>query len=120
MIAKKAAHTPGPWQWWTPKTGRPKPYDLAKLIAPGATILSMYGGSGDEALGTSETDKANARLISAAPDMLFVLKLERAILNDEAWACEYLTDRALNDERPAATLARLQDAAIAKAELNQP
>lgn len=68
-------HTPGPWQWWDKKGGRPPGYDLAKLHGPnGKSIISnMYGGEGLKALGKTSTDEANARLIAAAPELYAAL-----------------------------------------------
>lgn len=65
--------TEGPWYWWDEKTDRPKNYDLAILFGGDSErILTMYGEKGDRALGKTERDRANARLIAVAPDMFKV------------------------------------------------
>ena len=64
-------HTPGPWYFQ--KSGpeyiiKPIPGDVVAVTDPQET-----GGQ----------EEANARLIAAAPDMLFELKTIRSIFNDE-------------------------------------
>lgn len=66
-----ASYSPLPWRWWTEKSGRPKNYDLAKLLSgetdqSGELILTVYGGEGINALGTSKRAKANAAFIVRA------------------------------------------------------
>jgi hypothetical protein len=70
QVAKQVKPTPGPWRWWDRKSRRPEKYDLAKLYgADGSLILTMYGGEGADALGDDSRDRANARLIAAAPNL---------------------------------------------------
>lgn len=63
-------HTPMPWRWWDRKSRpnpRPKNYNLAHLYGPGGTtILTMYGGEGNRALGSEPEDIANAEFIIRA------------------------------------------------------
>jgi hypothetical protein len=74
-------HSPGPWKWWDKNSGRPNNYDLTKLISgktdqdhDGHTIFTNYGGEGDDALGTSPRDRANAALLKTAPKLLALLE----------------------------------------------
>jgi hypothetical protein len=77
-------HTPGPWEWWDESTGRPRRYDLASLNGKnGKRVLGCYGGSGINALGKSEEDRANALLIAAAPELLEALKALRNWCDEE-------------------------------------
>ena len=70
----KPQFTPGPWRFWD-SPDRPSNYDLARLTAAnGRHILFCYGGAGFEALGTSEENQANARLIASAPDLYAALE----------------------------------------------
>ena len=67
-------HTPGPW-----------------MVARGvpAAVDALSGGLVAEAVGSfdSDAEKANARLIAAAPDMLAELKRLRDVVGDEDVDC---------------------------------
>lgn len=63
----ESKHSPLPWRWWRKKDGRPKKYDLAKLLSCNDDdIFTLYGGSGKKALGTTDQDIANAEFIVRA------------------------------------------------------
>src|SRR5574340_1130650 len=70
-------HTPGPWHWWSDRDDdqRPKNYPMAKLLdKDGRMIFCVHGGAGEKALGESQENIANARLIAAAPQLLAACK----------------------------------------------
>lgn len=75
-----AKQTPTPhaaqsWHWWSTGDGRPKNYDLAELRDNNdETILTLYGGSGFDALGRGPKDRRNARLIASAPALLALVE----------------------------------------------
>jgi len=66
-------HTPGPWEW---KDDEKKVFGYYR-IAPGVLLTSETDGTpwGDE------IDKANARLITAAPELLRMLKVAQLWLD---------------------------------------
>lgn len=71
-MTTEAKHTPGPWNWHE--------YDGA-----GSPYILVKNGSWDIAHNRHsavdlETERANARLIAAAPDMLEALRKCRAVL----------------------------------------
>lgn len=85
-IATKQAHTPGPWEW----THDAEPYSSQWTLSPG--VLMVDGQDGTP--GGDEIDRANARLIAAAPELLdacdFALSILEALGNgsgDAANAC---------------------------------
>lgn len=65
--AKMSEHTLGPWHWLDDTFN----YGLVKLISEnGSQVLHTYGSPGLDAFGKSPEARSNARLISAAPDLL--------------------------------------------------
>ena len=72
--------------------GRPKNYDLARLLSDdGTIILQMYGGEGIYALGTKEESQiANAILIAQAPDTAARLDSALAMNKELVEALDYL------------------------------
>ena len=93
-----AGHTPGPW-------GPIGIYDPCNIFGgDGRRLVAATGGYQDSAVDTLAENKANARLIAAAPDLLA--------------ACADARDALLNETgNPLALMAALVtlDAAIAKA-----
>lgn len=90
----ESKHTPGPWFHYDDRSST----ERHEIVAMGKTVARVYCTNGCEA-----EDKANARLIAAAPDLLEACE---AMLEEmQVWETE-------QGEHPAATLAR---AAIAKA-----
>lgn len=68
-----AQHTPGPWHWDSdPIKGDPLERVRFQVVTTGKTITQCYYSSGDE---QAEWD---ARLISAAPDLLEALEAHQA------------------------------------------
>jgi hypothetical protein len=105
----KSKHTPGPWV-----DGMSKYREgvlVVRANVPGGRILAEFG-SDDEPL--DETDRANARLIAAAPDLL-------EALNEARRYVEYLTgnDRTFVGRGMPADCLALIDAALFKAQGNQ-
>lgn len=69
--------SPGPWFWCLEDEGGEHPM---KTLAPGVLIIDDDGGG----IWGDEIDRANAHLISAAPDLYAALE---TILDD---ACSYI------------------------------
>lgn len=71
----KHEHTPGPWIHHNYKTN----VEITVAAVDGKHIADVYAiafaGNGDRLRAVTPTDKANARLIAAAPEMLEALKL---------------------------------------------
>jgi hypothetical protein len=125
MKTTEVSHTPGPWKV-TESTASDGAINLYAetdwpVNTPGQRSLASMTGSAytnpkkhyfnPETL---EANRANARLIAAAPDMLEAL---REILNEAEAYADYLRSKALDEE-----LERTIDqarAAIAKATTNQ-
>jgi len=67
-----SAHTEGPWEL-TERSG------YYEILAPDSGCSSWYGRKGVSAVAYADTERdeqeANARLISAAPDLLYVATL---------------------------------------------
>ena len=99
-IATKQAHTPGPWEW----THDAEPYSSQWTLSPG--VLMVDGQDGTP--GGDEIDRANARLIAAAP------KLQTALEDLRDWLVNLFDASKLNAE-DRAKLERAE-AALAKAE----
>lgn len=105
-----SAHTPSPWTHYddtTPagKTGR------HEVVALGRTVAHIYYAD--------EQGKADARLISVAPDLLQAAKRLHAFLTKPEWQyADYMEGSQVDEdiEREAAALAAL----IAKATGVQP
>lgn len=80
----KSEFTPGPWSVFEPKTpslcyeGGDYP---ATIVSDGVHIATMPGA---RTRGLSDTARANARLIAAAPDLLLALeRLVHPMADDE-------------------------------------
>ena len=65
---KKTQHTPGPWEMEKLYVGD---YRITSIVEPPPTPIAKIGGWLPE---YSSEEKANAKLISAAPDMLDALQ----------------------------------------------
>ena len=91
------SHTPGPWEWVREEEVS------AWSLAPGVLLTDYTDGTPDG----DGIDRANARLIAAAPDLLLACQRLRAHIS--------LLDL---DEMPSHMIDELRDAsaAIAKAE----
>jgi len=63
----RSPHTPGPWS--LSKEGAPSP------------LLTRITGSGAAVWAWSDSDRANAQLIAAAPELLAALKAIEALIN---------------------------------------
>ena len=72
-----AKHTPGPWETLT--------FSNHELQTDFAMVKI---GSRAHMVGCSEEDKANARLIAAAPELLEALKTLRDALDPDDWMGE--------------------------------
>lgn len=71
-----AKHTPGPWFWRANHSGG------ARVEAPGVGVADVLSRAG-VAYPVEETCKANARLISAVPELLAALESLVATIEDE-------------------------------------
>lgn len=73
-------HTPGPWTHYDDSKSHVHRHEI---VALGKTVARIYCTNGDE-----EEDAANARLISAAPQMLEALQtvLNIALMDKGHWA----------------------------------
>lgn len=60
-------HTSGPWEW---RTDQFEPFQTQWSLSPGILIAEGYDGTP----GGDEHDRANARLIATAPELLDALK----------------------------------------------
>jgi hypothetical protein len=98
-------HTPGPWEPFRP--GSLKIWaSVNEGLHPIAEVFQLpcIGGHGDiHAQAASDQEQANARLISAAPELLAALK----------WALDQIDDDLDHDHQEAFRMAR---AAVYKAE----
>ena len=94
----KAAHTPGPWHTAsTPDGTRGAIYRAnPNPNFPLATVL---------AIGNDREERANARLIAAAPDMLALLQ-QYSELNTGLSGAEYMRRKVALDEQAAALIAK--------------
>lgn len=105
MPADKAKHTPGPWitddRHVHPDAGR---LTYPPGVEPETDVIVLVDTDCHENGLLNETDKANLRLIAAAPEMLEALR-------NALPACEYYDER----EGAPETLRTVQ-AAIAKAQ----
>lgn len=126
MNTKEMAHTQGPWtadpwEHFGTKGWSIRPHRKEDGGITGFQIACCEGESGVNGCPPSTefmggTTKGNAFLIAAAPDLLFVAKLDQGIEDKEAWAHEWCEDRALDHETQREVLTRVRRAAIAKAE----
>jgi hypothetical protein len=133
-----SAHTPGPWRADI-RTGCYAVYPGEHqncLDGCGAWAVADQGGRGEESNGPgsyrliTDEQRANARLIAAAPDLLEALKFAEAILSEHvAASCDICGGEGgwTNDPQPRMTPVRHKTgceyltvrAAIAKAEADQ-
>ena len=89
----ETTHSPGPWDWYGPTRGEGLTFTHEAHVGPGEgndICGPIAAVSGDD----SEQAVANARLISAAPDLLsacrsLVERFELADLGDEPEDGEY-------------------------------
>ena len=81
----KNAHTPGPW--FSVKNGAYK-----WVESPAHTVCVFYQWNSDGSMSESEDAAANARLISAAPDLLAALDSLLKTFVDDLSECGYDED----------------------------
>lgn len=112
----EAKHTPGPWHR-NIKPASHYPVVFAGRNTHVAQVLYTRSEMSEQEI------EANCDLIAAAPDLLFVVKLESGIYRQEAWAVEYVADLiAAHDgegdripTNPRDVVERLRRAAILRA-----
>ena len=96
-VVGKHTHTPGPWF----VTGRMTKYVEARI---GGGLIQEIASVGPTAAdcGYGETQEANARLISASPDLLEAIEplIKMAIAGDK-YSCADLGRKYVEDERVA-------------------
>ena len=103
-MTQTAKHTPGPWHIFTTLNGVPIISSVRGAVAVTRATENNAGG----------IEKANARLIAAAPELLAALKYARTCI---AYCRRRHPDAQKGDGIPAEVFI---DAAIAKAEGKQP
>ncbi len=106
-------HTPGPWftdfDWQAPaiEAGTKSPYKYVALVTKDETTPVAEVASAP----LSEVQKANARLIAAAPDLLEMLKEAYNHLDycgfGDSWEREY-AQKAKLDKRISAAIAKAE------------
>ncbi len=106
----KNAHTPGPW--FSVKNGAYK-----WVESPAHTVCVFYQWNSDGSMSESEDAAANARLISAAPDLLAALEtiLEICEVGDEDRIREFAENIGYHETYIVAGHIAAAKAAISKA-----
>lgn len=112
-----AKHTPGPWMQGPTANTWHKVYEGKKGEYGGRAICTLHNihANGARQRGDFETETANARMVAAAPDLLYALKEAKLMLET---AKAYFPKSITNRDRFSLlnVLANAVDPAIAKAE----